>query len=83
MNITDVELSILASISRGYTAGQILQTIDKVIQIKQEKKYADNLCTSNDFLPLLTIQPAVFLDEENKIKVHPFNVLNHSLVITS
>lgn len=76
MDIADVELSILASISKGYTAGQIIETIEKVI----EKKEFDRLCTSNDFLPLLTIKPPMFLDEENKIKVgiFSFNFLIHS-----
>ena len=76
MDIADVELSILASISQGYTAGQIIETIEKVI----EKKDSNRLCTSNDFLPLLTIKPPMFLDEENKIKVDvfSFNFLIHS-----
>jgi hypothetical protein len=69
MNINDVELSILASISKGYTAGRILETIQKVVQIKQEDKYSNNICTSNDFLSLLAIKSPVFIDEENKIKV--------------
>jgi len=65
MNINDVELSILASIANGYTAGQIIETIDKVIDIK----HANNICTSNDFIPILAIKSPVFIDEENKIKV--------------
>jgi hypothetical protein len=73
MNINDVELSLLASISKGYTAGQILETIQKVIRIKQENKYSNNTCTSNDFLPLLAIKHPVFIDEENKIKVKSFH----------
>jgi hypothetical protein len=83
MNINDVELSILASISKGYTAGQILETIYKVIHIKHENKYSNNICTSDDFIPLLTIKSPVFIDEENKIKVktpiyflfHPFKFI--------
>jgi hypothetical protein len=65
MDINDVELSILASISKGYTAGQILEIIHKVIDIKHE----NNICTSNDFIPLLGIKSPIFIDEENKIKV--------------
>jgi hypothetical protein len=65
MNINDVELSILASISKGYTAGQILETIDKVIKIKVK----DNIYTATDFLPILGMKTPVFIDEENKIKV--------------
>ena len=80
MNITDVELSILASMSKGYTAGQILETIERVIQIKQEMKYSDHICTANDFLPLLAVKSPVFIDEENKIKVKTSstNCLFHS-----
>jgi hypothetical protein len=69
MNINDVELSILASISKGYTAGQILETIHKVIHIKHENKYSNNIYTSDDFISLLAIKSPVFIDEENKIKV--------------
>lgn len=65
MNINDVELSILASISKGYTAGQILEIIHEIIQLKTE----NNICTSNDFIPLLAMKSPVFIDEENKIKV--------------
>jgi hypothetical protein len=69
LNINDVELSILASISKGYTAGQILETIEKVIRTKQETKYSNNLYTANDFIPTLGLKSPVFVDEENKIKV--------------
>jgi hypothetical protein len=69
LNINDVELSILASISKGYTAGQILETIEKVIRTKQETKYSNNLYTANDFIPTLGLKSPVFIDEENKIKV--------------
>ncbi|CAF1257596.1 unnamed protein product [Adineta steineri] len=68
MNINDVELSILASISKGYTAGQILETIYKVIKIKHEDKYSNNVCTANDFISILGLKTPVFIDEENKIK---------------
>ena len=69
MNITDVELSILASISKGYTAGQILESIHQVIKIKHENKYSNKICSANDFIPLLGLKTPVFIDEENKIKV--------------
>lgn len=69
MNIADVELSMLASISKGYTIGQILQAIDHVVHAKREDKYSNNICTSNDFIPILGLKTPVFIDEENKIKV--------------
>ncbi|CAF1118521.1 unnamed protein product [Adineta steineri] len=68
MNVNDVELSILASVSKGYTAGQILETIYKVIKIKHEDKYSNNVCTANDFISILGLKTPVFIDEENKIK---------------
>ncbi|CAF0896390.1 unnamed protein product [Adineta ricciae] len=68
MNISDVELSILASISKGYTAGQLLEAIYKVLRIKQETKYMNNDCTAKDFIPILGLNTPVFIDEENKIK---------------
>ena len=84
MNINDVELSLLASISKGYTAGQILQTIRQVIHIKQENKYSNHIYSSNDFLPILAMKPPVFLDEENKTKVKkPPNHFSLSLFIFS
>ena len=69
MNINDVELTILASVTKGYTAGRIIDVIQKVVQIKQEDKYSNNICTSHDFLTLLAVKPPVFIDEEDKIKV--------------
>lgn len=79
MDIADVELSILASISKGYTGGQIIESIEKVIEMKDSNR----LCTSKDFLPLLTITSPMFVDEENKIKVGVvlFNFLIDSLRI--
>ncbi|CAF0723079.1 unnamed protein product [Rotaria sp. Silwood1] len=68
MNINDVELSILASISDGYTVGQILETIDKVINFKHENKYSNKICTANDFISILGTKIPIFIDEENKIK---------------
>ncbi|CAF2359008.1 unnamed protein product [Rotaria sp. Silwood2] len=68
MNINDLELSILASISDGYTVGQILETIDKVINIKHENKYSNKICTAIDFISILGTKIPVFIDEENKIK---------------
>ncbi|CAF0994003.1 unnamed protein product [Adineta ricciae] len=68
MNITDVELSILASISKGYTAGQLLEAIYKVLKMKQKTKYVNNDCTAKDFIPILGLNTPVFIDEENKIK---------------
>ena len=69
MNITDVELSILASISKGYTAGQLHEAIYKVVKMKQTTKYVNNDCTAKDFIPTLGLNTPVFIDEENKIKV--------------
>jgi len=69
MNINDVELSILASTSKGYTAGQILEAIDQVIKIKHENKYSNNICSANDFISILGLKTPLFIDEENKIKV--------------
>ena len=69
MSISDIELSILASISKGYTAGQILETINEIVKIKYEDKYSSNTCTANDFIPLLGIKTPVFINEENRIKV--------------
>lgn len=69
MNINDVELSILASISDGYSVGQILESIDSVIKIKHETKYSKNKCTAEDFIPIFGIKSPMFIDEENKIKV--------------
>jgi hypothetical protein len=74
MNINDVEISILACLSKGYTAGQILESIHKVIHLKKETKFSNNICTSNDFIPILGIKPPVFIDEENKIKVKNLNI---------
>ncbi|CAF0820478.1 unnamed protein product [Rotaria sordida] len=68
MNINDVELSILASISNGYTVGQIVETINQVINIKHENKYSNKICTANDFISILGTKIPVFIDEENKIK---------------
>ena len=75
MNITDVELSILASISKGYTAGQLFEVISKVLRMKQETKYVNSDCTAKDFIPMLGLKTPVFIDEENKIKVKRCNDL--------
>ncbi|CAM4771441.1 unnamed protein product [Rotaria magnacalcarata] len=88
MNINDVELSSLASLSDGYTAGQILETIDKVIKIKQETKYSNMICTADDFITILGAKVPVFVDEENKIKNWYAKTANgikrlHELVQTS
>jgi lipopolysaccharide export system protein LptC len=69
MNIDDVQLSVLATISKGYTAGQILDTIEQVINNKNQMQYSMNMCTANDFLPILGMKTPIFIDEENKIKV--------------
>lgn len=69
MNINDVEISILASVSKGYTIGQILEAIEKVITIKHENKYSIKTCTATDFIPILGRKNPIFIDEENKIKV--------------
>ncbi|UJR26060.1 hypothetical protein I4U23_007406 [Adineta vaga] len=68
MNITDIELSILASISKGYTIGQILEAIYKVIKIKHENKYVNNYCTAKEFIPIFGLKTPMFIDEEKKIK---------------
>ncbi|CAF4197317.1 unnamed protein product [Rotaria socialis] len=88
MNINDVELSRLASLSDGYTAGQILEAIDKVIKIKQETKYSNMTCTADDFITVLGTKVPVFVDEENKIKNWYAKTANgikrlHELVQTS
>lgn len=69
MKINPAELSLLASISNGYTAGQILESIEQVISIKQKENFGKNLCSSSDFLPILGLKTPVFIDEENQIKV--------------
>jgi len=68
MIIADVELSVLASVSKGYTAGQILETIEKVIEQKKLNKYGGNICKAEDFIQTLGMKTPIFFDEENKIK---------------
>jgi hypothetical protein len=79
MIINDVELSVLASISKGYTAGQLLDTIAKVIGIKRSQRYPNNTCSAKEFLPILGLQTPIFLDEENKIKVSLYRILRSLL----
>lgn len=69
MLIDDIELSVLASISKGYTAGQLLDTAEKVIGLKRSQKYPNSICSAQDFLSILGLQTPIFLDEEKKIKV--------------
>ncbi|CAF1409946.1 unnamed protein product, partial [Didymodactylos carnosus] len=69
MKIIDVELSILASVSNGYTAGQILETIKNVVNNKKLNKYNNNVCKAEDFIPILSTKTPVFIDEENKLKM--------------
>lgn len=69
MNISDIELSILASVSNGYTAGQMLEAIHPVITAKREEQYRQNSCTADEFIPTIGLQTPVLVDEENRIKV--------------
>ena len=67
--IDHVELSVLASLSKGFTAGQILYAINKVLHSKRKDQYATTSLTAKDFIVHLGLQSPVFIDEEDKIKV--------------
>lgn len=69
MKINPVELSLLASISNGFTGGQIIETIQSFLETKQKENSMNNSCSAVDFVSIFGLKTPIFIDEENKIKV--------------
>ena len=81
MKISPVELSLLASISNGFTGGQIVETIESLVASRSMR----DVCSSKEFLPILGLKTPVFVDEENllKVRIRVFSFLGRTIFLAA